>query len=213
MPIPTAQQRLPGGGSSSLPGWHAYLISPSCGHELLLEPPRGHTLLIGYVRQSCFTFIFNKTSHTFESPNLSSVWLIFWSIDLHLSSPNTFEFGLLSLRRSGTQNERQYISANFTLLKINLLEEVEIYIYKGFHFLIMGATVPPPLLFSQHTDNKTVWMIPGRAWASIFVRIGPANEQSGNHSVSKHLKVALSQAQSVKPSNPVLGLHIDLREK
>lgn len=53
----------------------------------------------------------------------------------------------------------------------------------------------------------------GRARAKMFVRIGPANEQSGSHGVSKHLKVALSQAQSVKPSNPVLSLHIDLREK
>lgn len=83
--------------------------------------------------------------------------------------------------------------------------------YKGFHFLIMGAAVPPALLFGQHTDNKTVRMIQGRARASAFVRTGPANEHSGSHGVSKHLKVALSQ--SVKPSNPVLSLHIDLKEK
>ena len=56
--------------------------------------------------------------------------------------------GPVSLRQSGTQNERQYIPANFTLLKINLLEDAEKKCIKASIFLIMGATVLSPLLFS-----------------------------------------------------------------
>lgn len=44
-------------------------------------------------------------------------------------------------------------------------------------------------------------MSQGIVQASVLISIGPANEQPGTHAGLKHLEVALSQAQSVKPPN------------
>lgn len=56
-------------------------------------------------------------------------------------------------------------------------------------------------------------MSQGIAQASVFFSTSTANKQSDRHGMLKHLKMALSQVQSVKPSNPVPSLYeyVDLR--
>lgn len=119
--------------------------------------------------------------------------------------------GLACILEAVRYTERKIAhTCQFHTLKISFSAEAE---KCGRSFILQsGELLSHPLLFfSQNTDNKTIQTSHGIAQASVVVSTGPANKQSDSQAVLKNLKMALSQAHSVKPLNPILSIYRDLR--